>query len=198
MASKWIGKVAVVTGASSGIGAAIFKVLAQNEIIVIGLARRSELIEATIKDLNLQNAFALKCDVCNSKSLTAAFEWIAEKFGTVSILVNNAGITTHFKLLDDDVEAMLKFNKVIDTNVRGLLQCTREAYRLMKQSDDHGLIININSILGHRISLPLNIYPASKHAVTALTETLRQELTATENNKVRVTVSRSLSISNKS
>lgn len=83
-------------------------------------------------------------------------------------------------------------NQVIDVNVRGLLQCTREAFKLMKKSDDYGLIININSIAGHKIpflDMSLNIYGSTKHAVTALNETVRHELIRANNMKIRTSVS---------
>jgi NADP+-dependent farnesol dehydrogenase len=193
MVDKWIEKVAVVTGASAGIGAAIFKDFAKAGITVIGLARRSERVEILIKELGSTKgkAFAYKCDVSDPKSITETFKWIESKFGVVHILVNNAGCGRNVSILDDDEESFRKMNEVIDTNIRGLTQCTREAYKLMKKSDDYGFIININSILGHQLpfaGFSMNVYPASKYAVTAITETLRQELILADNKKVRVTV----------
>lgn len=204
MADKWEGKVAVVTGASCGMGAAIFKELAKNKIKVIGLARRLERVEAIIDELKLsENAFAFKCDVSDSESIKKAFEWIESKFGVVNILVNNAGVCKNVNILDESEEAFEKMNEVIDVNVRGLTQCTREAFRLMKKSEDYGIIINMNSITGHSLNFsdfPMNLYPATKHAVTALTEVVRQELVIAGNKKLRVTVIRRLkkAISNKS
>jgi len=193
MTEKWIGKVAVITGASAGIGAAIFKDFAAAGITTIGLARRVERVEEIIKQLGATKgkAYAYKCDVSDPKSVTEAFKWIADKFGVVNILVNNAGIVRTANILDEGDEAFDKMNEVLDTNVRGLTQCTREAYRLMKKSDDYGLIVNINSVAGHivpNMGISMNIYPASKHAVTALTESIRQELVNAGDKKVRVTV----------
>lgn len=82
-------------------------------------------------------------------------------------------------------------NKVIDTNLRGALYCTRKAFKLMTKSDDYGLIVNINSVAGHIVpfvSFSLNAYSPTKFAVTSLTETIRQELFRANNRKVRVTV----------
>jgi len=193
MTDKWIGKVAVVTGSSAGIGAAIFKDFAAAGIHTIGLARRVERVEEIIKQLGATKgkAYAYKCDVSDPKSVTAAFKWITDKFGVVNILVNNAGIVRSVNILDESDEAFDKMNEVLDTNVRGLTQCTREAYRLMKKSEDYGLIVNINSVAGHivpNLGMSMNIYPASKHAVTALTESIRQELVNAGDKKVRVTV----------
>lgn len=83
-------------------------------------------------------------------------------------------------------------NEVIDTNLRGLLQCTREAFRLMKKSDDYSIFININSIAGHKVpflDVSLNIYSPTKFAVTSLNETIRQELLRAGNKKIRISVS---------
>lgn len=157
------------------------------------MARRSEQIEALIENLGETKgeAYAFKCDVSNPQSVNDAFEWIEEKFGVVHILVNNAGVARSVNILDEKEKALEKLNEVMDTNVRGLIQCSREAYRLMKKSEDFGYIININSIMGHTnpaLGLSFNVYPASKHAVTAITETIRQELIYSDDKKVRITV----------
>lgn len=86
---------------------------------------------------------------------------------------------------------MSNMNKVIDTNFRGVLHCTRKAFKLMNKSNDYGLIINTNSVAGHIVpfvSFSMNAYSPSKFAVTSLTETIRQELFRANNRKVRVTV----------
>jgi NADP-dependent 3-hydroxy acid dehydrogenase YdfG len=87
MTDKWIGKTAVVTGASAGIGAAIFKEFARSGINVIGLARRLERVEKIVEELGATKgkAFAHKCDVSDPKSVTETFKWIEEKFGVVHI-----------------------------------------------------------------------------------------------------------------
>lgn len=194
MSEKWIGKIAVVTGASAGIGAAIFKELLTKGINVIGLARRSEKVEEIIKDLGSckGKAYAYKCDVSDPKSVTETFKWIEENFETIHILVNNAGIARTGNLIDDNEETWFKLNEIIDVNIRGLTQCIREGIKLMKKSEDYSLIINVNSILGHFVSnvqFSMNMYPPSKFAVTAITETVRQELKLIGNTKIRITVS---------
>ncbi|CAO1334695.1 unnamed protein product [Diamesa hyperborea] len=188
---KWSNKLAVVTGASAGIGAAIVKDLANSGINVVGLARRTEKIEQLINDLGKTNGkmYAYKCDVSDQESVKAAFKWIEEKFGCIHILINNAGTVRNVKILDEGDEVAKQLNEVINTNVTGLVQCTREAFRLMKKSDDYGFIININSVLGHSIpfmEMSLNIYPPTKYAVTAVSEVLRQELISMKNKKIRV------------
>lgn len=91
---KWEGKLAVVTGASAGIGAAILRDLAKVGINVIGLARRVEKVEEIIEELGevRGKVYAHKCDVSDEESVKSAFKWIEDKFGSFQILVNNAGI----------------------------------------------------------------------------------------------------------
>ncbi|KAL7048557.1 hypothetical protein ACKWTF_003392 [Chironomus riparius] len=189
MSEKWAGKVAVVTGTSAGIGAAVFKDFAKAGIITIGLARRAEKVEDLIKELGDVKAYAYKCDVSSPDSVTETFKAIEEKFGVVNILINNAGIGRSASVLDENAESFKKMNEILDTNVRGLTHVSREAYRLMKKSDDYGMIININSVVGHQLpftGFSMSMYGASKFAVTALTETMRQEMIMQENSKIRV------------
>ncbi|XP_055612044.1 farnesol dehydrogenase-like [Uranotaenia lowii] len=186
---RWNGKVAVVTGSSSGIGAAIAKDLTKAGMIVVGLARRVERVKALKNDLPkevAENLHAVKCDVSKEEDILSTFKWVEEKFGGVDVLVNNAGIVRDSALLEPENTQKLK--EVIDTNVMGLVMCSREAFQSMKKRAVDGHIIHINSVAGHHvIDYPrLNIYSASKFAVTAITETMRQEL-RTEGTKVKVT-----------
>lgn len=196
---KWSGKVAVITGASAGIGAEIVKSLATNGVHVIGLARRPERVEAIARELGdaAGKIRAFKCDVSQLQSIKDAFKRIEEEFGAIHILVNNAGVLRNIKILTDD-DVSDKIDEVINTNFAGLVHVTREAYRLMKRSNDHGMIININSNAGHKIPFPMNpnishnVYHGTKFAVTATSEVLRQELICQENDKIRVTVTKIL------
>ncbi|XP_011492953.2 farnesol dehydrogenase-like [Aedes aegypti] len=186
---RWVGKVAVVTGSSSGIGAAIAKDLAKAGMVVVGLARRVERVEALKDDLpeSAKNLLhAVKCDVSKEEDILKTFKWVEEKFGGVDVLINNAGILRQTDLLDANNTQMLR--EVVDTNVMGLVLCSREAYQSMKKRSVDGHIVHINSIAGHTvINFPkLNIYSASKHAVTAITETMRNEL-RTAGTKIKVT-----------
>lgn len=193
---KWKGKIAVVTGASAGIGSAFVKDLAKNGVHVIGLARRHERIQDIAKELGETpgKIYAYKCDVSDLQSVKATFKLIEEKFGAIHILVNNSGCIRNIKILSDD-DVSEEIEEVIKTNFNGLVHVTREAYKLMKKSNDYGYICNINSNLGHRVPVPMdknlshNVYQGSKFAVTATSEVIRQELICQENDKIRVTVS---------
>jgi len=197
MVDKWQGKFAVVTGASAGIGAAIAKDLSANGIHVIGLARRPEKIEELAKQLGETpgKIHAYKCDVTDLQSIKEAFRWIEERFGAIHILVNNSGVIRKIKILSDGDDVSAKIEEVINTNFTGLVHVTREAFRLMKKSNDYGYICNVNSNAGHKVPFPVdpdmshNVYNGSKHAITATSEVLRQELICMGNDKIRVTVS---------
>jgi NADP+-dependent farnesol dehydrogenase len=176
-----------------GIGARIVVELTKAGMIVIGLARRTEKIEDLKSEIpeNLRNNLhAIKCDVSKEEEIVATFKEIDEKFGGISVLVNNAGIHTAGNLFSRDNADDIR--NTVNVNLYGVVFCTREAYISMKKHNiDDGHIININSVNGHYIPiLPMgesaNIYPSTKHAVTALTEVYRQDLVK-ENSKIRVT-----------
>lgn len=92
--NKWEGKLAVVTGASSGIGAHLVCELARAGINVVGLARRVDKIEELIKELGPTpgKVYAYKCDVTDQESIKEAFKWIEDQFGSIQIMINNAGV----------------------------------------------------------------------------------------------------------
>uniref|UniRef100_A0A182NGW3 Uncharacterized protein n=1 Tax=Anopheles dirus TaxID=7168 RepID=A0A182NGW3_9DIPT len=186
---RWIGKVAVVTGASSGIGAEIAKDLAKAGMITIGLARRVERVEQLKKEVPAEVAarlHAMKCDVSVERDIETTFQLIRDTYGGVDVLVNNAGIVRPQNLIELGHTADLR--AVLDTNVTGLVLCSQWAYQSMVQRKVDGHIVHINSIAGHSVpNFPkVSIYPASKHAVTAITETMRQELRAA-GTKIKVT-----------
>ncbi|XP_023723999.1 farnesol dehydrogenase-like [Cryptotermes secundus] len=185
---RWSGRVAVVTGASAGIGAAIAEELVKKGLKVVGLARRVERVEDLANSIKSATGklYPLKCDVSKESEVTEAFKWIKTTLGGVDILINSAGVGSQSSLTDGPVE---KWRKIFDLNVLALSVCTKEALQSMKEKGvDDGHIIHINSIVGHgQISHPgLHMYSASKHAVTALTEGLRRELVQ-QKSKIRVT-----------
>uniref|UniRef100_A0A182PN70 Dehydrogenase n=1 Tax=Anopheles epiroticus TaxID=199890 RepID=A0A182PN70_9DIPT len=188
---RWVGKVAVVTGASSGIGAATAKALVHAGMVVIGLARRVELIEALRNELPPAVAgqlHAIRCDVTREEDIQAAYRQIDRQFGGVDVQINSAGIARHMvRLLQPERNAQ-DLRDIVNTDLLGLALCSREAFLSMQKRSVDGHIVHLNSITGH--SIPplntLNIYPAVKHGVTALTETMRQELRFA-GSKVKVT-----------
>nr|CAD7461194.1 unnamed protein product [Timema tahoe] len=185
---RWSGRVALVTGASAGIGAAIVRELVKNGLIVVGLARRAELVEELSTELKGApgKLHALKGDVSKEEDILAAFDWVKKNLGRIDVLVNNAGVLYLSMLTDGETS---HWKQIFDLNVLGLSICTREAFKLMKEKGvDDGHIIHINSIDGHMpVVFPgMAHYFASKHAVTVLTEGLRRELVQL-GSKIRVT-----------
>lgn len=192
---RWKNRVAVVTGASAGIGWAIAQALLKSGMIVVGLARRVEKIEqqkATLAANLASRLHAYKCDVNDERDIVAAFKWIDTELKGADVLVNNAGVLKDTLLTAPGNTDKIK--DVINTNITGLILCAREAYQSMKRRQVDGHIVNMNSVVGHSVPIGVdtlstyNVYPATKYAVTAITETLRIEL-LNDNSKVKVTVS---------
>ncbi|XP_072041105.1 dehydrogenase/reductase SDR family member 11-like [Amphiura filiformis] len=177
MSDRWVGRVALVTGASAGIGAAIAKRFAQLGLKVVGCARNID----KIKNLNFVQVYMmagrLNVDVLGDlRREFLLFKEIKEKYGGVDVCVNNAGVNHTTSIIDGNTE---DWKHIYDVNVLGLSICTREAVKSMRERNvDDGHIFHINSLSGHRIppSKFIHVYCASKYAVTALTEGLRQEL----------------------
>ncbi|KAJ8964929.1 hypothetical protein NQ317_015395 [Molorchus minor] len=184
---RWVGKVAIVTGASSGIGAAIAQQLVKEGLKVAALARRRDKLEVLATKLYSEKGklYPITTDVSKEEDILNAFRWIKENLGPVHILINNAGIFRSGDLSEGDTE---DWKSSLNVNVIGLCIATREAIRDMKANKVDGHIIHINSIVGHNIlALPgWNIYPASKFAITALAETLRVELKLAKS-KIKIT-----------
>ena len=165
------GKVAIVTGASRGIGAAIVKKLAADGATVVACARSIESCEGA--------AMCQKVDVSNSEQVDACVKATIEKFGKVDILVNNAGITKDgllMRMSDDD------WDKVIDINLKGTFLFTRAVSRPMMKNKGAdgapcgGSIVNITSVVGITGNAGQANYTASKGGVISLTKTVAKEL----------------------
>ncbi|XP_018565970.1 farnesol dehydrogenase-like [Anoplophora glabripennis] len=184
---RWIGKVAIVTGAGAGMGAAICKALVENGLQVVGLDKREEKIDELSQKLTGKKGklHPVRADLTKEKDILEAFKWVKDNLGPVHILVNNAGVIKLGSLSEGDTES---WKQMLDVNVLGLCIATREAIKSMKENSVDGHIIHINSIAGHKVyNVPcLNIYPATKFAVTALTESLRLELNSVES-KIKIT-----------
>ncbi|XP_060523860.1 farnesol dehydrogenase-like [Cylas formicarius] len=185
--TRWSGKVAVVTGASSGCGSAIAEHLVKYGLIVAGLARRVERVEELAEKLSNQKGklVAVKCDITMEENILEAFKMIREELGTVHILINNAGLGLDSTLFDGDTKT---WRTILDTNVLGLCIATREVVREMKAENIDGHVVHINSIVGHKIvNFPKSsVYSATKFAVTGLAEALRFEINEL-NLKIKIT-----------
>ncbi|XP_049803775.1 dehydrogenase/reductase SDR family member 11-like [Schistocerca nitens] len=182
---RYRGRVAMVTGASSGIGAAIVQALLREGLTVVGVARRIH----RVRELELKDApgqlHAVEGDVSSEESIISVFKWIKENLGGVDILINNAGVTAEAPPSSGRTE---DWKRVLDVNVLGLSICTREAVQdMLSRGVDDGFIIHINSVLGHvpAIDDVVVIYSASKHAVRVLLEGLRLDLVA-KKSRIRV------------
>ncbi|XP_029028329.1 dehydrogenase/reductase SDR family member 11-like [Betta splendens] len=177
---RWKGRVALVTGASVGIGAAVAKELVRCGMKVVGCARdldKLQKLAAECQSAGYSGIFVpFKCDLSNVDEILSMFAAIKEQHNGVDVCINNAGLAHPEPLLSGKTSG---WKNMLDVNVLALSICTREAYQSMKERNvDDGHIINLNSMCGHRIVPISNIhfYTATKYAVTALTEGLRQEL----------------------
>ncbi len=177
------GTVALVTGASSGIGEATALALAASGAKVALAARRTDRLDAVVKQITESGgeAVALVCDVTDEAQINQTVQAVQEKWGRLDVLVNNAGIAVHGPVLGADTS---EWRRAFDINVLGLMYATHAALPLMKEQG-RGHIVNISSVSG-RIALPeLSIYCATKWAVNGFSESLRQE---SVDYNVRVTV----------
>ena len=176
------GKVALVTGASSGFGQHFAHVLSQAGAKVVLAARRTDLIQAEADKINAAGgeAIAVTMDVTSSESIASALDEIERAFGVVTVVINNAGITVPKLLLDLSDQ---DWNRVIDTNLNGVAYVTRETARRMIAAGTGGSIVNIASILAERVQKALTNYAASKAAVVQFTKTAALELAQ---HKIRV------------
>ncbi|KAL7299931.1 hypothetical protein TKK_0007251 [Trichogramma kaykai] len=183
---RWNGKIAVVTGASGGIGLAVSKILLEHGMIVVGLARRRDKMIDEIKNCkNSKNFHARECDITIEENIIQSFDYIKSTFGQLNVLINNAGTTSMKKIEDSSTD---EIEKIVKVNLLGVVYCSKKAIKLMRENSMEAHILNINSVLGHRVPPPIfghfNIYPATKFAVTALSESLQYDLL---DSKIRVT-----------
>jgi len=163
-------KVAVITGAGSGIGrAAALALLAAGYCVALA-GRRSTMLEAVIAEAGAgAQALAVVTDVSDAGSVQALFDASVAHFGRVDLLFNNAGISAPGVLLED--LALEQWKQVVDINLTGMFLCTQQAFRVMKsQSPRGGRIINNGSISADAPRPNSIAYTATKHAVRGLTK----------------------------
>jgi NAD(P)-dependent dehydrogenase (short-subunit alcohol dehydrogenase family) len=169
-AAKSTGKIALVTGAGSGIGAACALALGEAGWSLALCGRRAERVEAVAAEARAKgaDALALQADVGDPDAVARLFEAVEQRFGRLDLLFNNAGTGAPPKPLEELTAA--EWRRVVDTNLTGAFLCTQGAFRLMKkQSPRGGRIINNGSISAHVPRPNSAPYTSTKHAITGLT-----------------------------
>lgn len=167
-------KVVVITGASSGLGEAAARLLsAQGSSVVLG-ARRANRIQSIAEELTAigGKALAITTDVTHYDQVKRLVDAAVQMYGRIDVMINNAGLMPHSPLerlkIDD-------WNRTIDVNIKGVLYGIAAALPYMKQQKS-GHFINVSSVAGHKVTPAGAVYAATKHAVRALSEGLRQEV----------------------
>ena len=181
--AKLEGKVAVITGASSGIGEATAEALAAEGASVVVAARREDRLTDLVEKINGNGgkALSVSADVTDEGQAHELIQKAKEEFGRVDILVNNAGVmqlSAVEKGLSDE------WRRMFDVNVLGLLYATDAAVKVMKEQGS-GHLVNISSVAGRRSRATTGVYSGTKFAVNAISEALRQELLE---DSIRVTI----------
>jgi 3-oxoacyl-[acyl-carrier protein] reductase len=169
------GRVALVTGASSGLGVQFARVLADNGAAVALVARRVERLDALKIEIEAKGgkAVAVAADVTDRAAMTRAFDAAEKAFGTVTILVNNAGIAHGGRATDMPAE---EWRKLLGTNLDAVFFWAQEAARRMLAAKKQGAIINIASVLGLSVAKGVAAYATAKAGVVQLTKALAVEL----------------------
>jgi len=181
MANALEGTVALVTGASSGIGEATARGLAAHGAAVAVVARRKDRLDALVSELESDGgrALALEADITERDQAVAAVERTAEELGRLDILVNNAGVMLLGPAADAPIE---EWERMVALNVTGLLYAAHAALpHLTRAAQDDPRrvadLVNVSSVAGRRATAGSGVYNATKHAVNAFSEALRQEVT---------------------
>jgi NAD(P)-dependent dehydrogenase (short-subunit alcohol dehydrogenase family) len=175
MTGRVAGRLALVTGASSGLGVRFAKVLAAEGAKLIVAARRKDRLDALVKELG-SNALAVQCDVTDEAAVIAMFDAAEAKFGLVDTVINNAGMTHATNAVTQDIA---EFRKIMDLNVTSVWCVAREAARrLIKagpEKSHSGRIVNIASMAGRIVIPNVTAYNTSKAACAHLTRSLARE-----------------------
>jgi hypothetical protein len=168
-------KIALVTGATSGIGQSTAELLLQNQYKVIITGRRDDRLKEFQSRYSQNDVHILNFDIRIEESVLNALNSLPEDWKNIDVLVNNAGLALGLsQFYDGSTE---HWDTMIDTNVKGLLYISRAVSRGMKERKS-GHIVNIGSIAGKEVYNNGNVYCATKHAVDALTKAMRLELAA--------------------
>ncbi|HRE41088.1 MAG TPA: SDR family NAD(P)-dependent oxidoreductase [Ignavibacteria bacterium] len=172
-------KIALITGATSGIGKDCAELFASKKMRLILTGRRLDRLTALKKEIikkHKTDVHILNFDVRKYTEVKKAITSLPNKYKNIEILINNAGLSRGLNKLQDGV--LDDWEEMIDTNVKGLLYVTKEVLKVMTKNNS-GHIVNIGSIAGHEVYPAGNVYCATKHAVDALTKGLRMDLNGT-------------------
>ncbi|MGV1792300.1 MULTISPECIES: SDR family oxidoreductase [Rhizobium] len=167
------GKVVVITGASSGLGAETARYLTNEGAKVVLGARRLDRLEALVDALKLPEGAAVRTDVTDRNQVKRLVDRAVELHGRIDVVLNNAGLMPHSPLERGKVE---DWDRMIDVNLKGVLYGIAAALPHMK-AQKSGHIINVSSVAGHKVRPGSAVYAATKAAVRMLSEGLRQEVT---------------------
>ena len=168
------GRVVVITGASSGLGEATARYLAERGAAVVLGARRAERLQALVDEITRAGgkASAVVTDVTDPLQVQALVDAAVDTHGRVDVLLNNAGVMPHSPLERRKID---DWNRTIDINIKGVLYGIAAALPHM-QRQKAGHIINVSSVAGHKVGKNNAVYAATKTAVRVITEGLRQEV----------------------
>jgi NADP-dependent 3-hydroxy acid dehydrogenase YdfG len=168
------GKVVVITGASSGLGEATARYLAERGATVVLGARRAERLQALVDRINRTGgkATAIVTDVIDAAQVQALVDAAVAQHGRIDVILNNAGVMPHSPLERRKID---DWNRTIDINIKGVLYGIAAALPHM-QRQKSGHIINVSSVAGHRVGPGSAVYAATKTAVRVISEGLRQEV----------------------
>lgn len=177
--SRLKGQTAFITGASSGIGKACAQQFASLGANLVITARRMDRLKALAKELSAEHkvkVVPIQLDVQSNEQVEEVFKQLEKDKIEVDILLNNAGLALSTDKMQD--AKISNWDIVIDTNIKGLLYVTRAVLPAMMRKN-HGHIINIGSVAGHGCYVAGNVYCATKHAVRAISQSLRLDLFGT-------------------
>ena len=169
------GKVALVTGASSGLGVRFAEVLAENGAAVALVARRADRLKAVVARMERSGgkAIPIEADVRDRTAMGRTFDAAEKAFGTVTILVNNAGVVNSSRAVELSED---EWRRVLSTNLDAVFYCAQEAARRMLAAGKTGAIVNIASVLGLGVAKGVIAYATAKAGVIQLTKALALEL----------------------